>query len=484
MPQTADQITSNALLTLLASTNQVTNLNVGSLVRSILDALGAESARLEQEIHDQVAQAILNAAYQIWQITPLQATASVYQLQFSNTTGNPVNIAQGTQVTIPNSSLIWTTQSPITVPAGTTSNPGTATVNATCTVTGSQTNVPANTITLLVNPISGISVTNPNAQAIVPGTDAETPTQTQARLANAVATIHRGDANAIAAGLLKDAYLTDSSGNITEQVTKALAVDYSPGVAYVYAANASGSLSSQLQSFAQQVVNGYTDASGVVHIGYKAAGVQATVYPALANPVNVAVSILPAAGVQYQNITSQVQAAITAFFNALDIEQSFQLGAFIRALVAVPGVADVDVTSPTATLPGVPNVANPTTAPVLTAVSGSTGLVAGTYYVSYTFTNAWGETLASPQSSVTITAGQAIQVGAISLPFGATGVNYYLSTAAGLTTVAYDAAGTGAQINLTALPASGANNPPSSNTALIHGNLYTQGTVTLTQMGG
>ena len=118
-------------------------------------------------------------------------------------------------------------------------------------------------------------------------------------------------------------------------------------------------------------------------------------------------------------------------------------------------------------------VTPPTVAPVLTAVSGSTALVAGTYTVGYTYTTADGETPISPTATVTITAGQAIQVSTLTLPNvgqtppspNATGIHYYLSEAAGSTTILYDADGTGASVTLTTLPASSANAPPAVNTA-------------------
>ncbi len=481
MPRTSTDITSDAIATLLAATNQVTNLNQGSQIRSILDGVGAEGALLEQEITDQVQQAILNVAYQIWQVTPNPAVASVYQLKFSNTTASPVQIAQGTTATISNSSLLWATQTPVTIPAQSGGIPGTVTVNAICNVVGSQTNVPANTIAVLSNPISGVSVTNPSAQAVIRGTDAETQSQTQARLANKKASVHRGDANAIEVGALSS-YLADTSGNITEQIAKAKAVDLPTGNAMVYVVNSVNGLSSALLTQTQQVVNGYTDAQGIKHIGYKAAGIAATVALALLNALNTSVSILPLPGVVYNNILPQVQTAISNYFASLDIEQGFSLGSYILALRSTPGVGDVGVTTPASSLPGVPNVVNPTITPTLTAIAGSTALTAGTYTVGYTFTTPWGETLVSPTATVTITAGQAIQVSAITLPFGASGINYYLSIVAGSSTIAYDGNGTGAQISLTALPVSSTVIPPTINTAAVHGNLYSMGVVTLSQM--
>ncbi len=476
MPRTASQITQDAIATLLSSTSSITNLNVGSLVRALMDALGAEGALIEQETTDQVAQAVLNAPYSIAQVAPLPAVASVYQLQLTNSTSSSIAVTQGTLAQVLGGSLQWATQTPVTVAAN-----GTATVNAQCSQAGVQTNVPPNTITQFVTPIPGLTVTNPSAQAITPGADAETETETQARLSNVIASLHRGDSKAIEVGMLT-ANIQDSAGNITEQVTKALAKTLSSGEAVGYGYNGVGAMSSTLLTQLQDVINGYTDSSGVVHPGYKAAGVICTAYDAIQNTVNVSVQVLPQPGQTLSGITSQVQSAIETFFAQLDIGQGLSLSNLILAIRQVPGVADVEITSPSASLVSSPYVANPTAAPTLTAVSGSTSLAAGTYDVSYTYTNIWGATEASPSASVTLTAGEAIQVSAITLPLGAAGVNYYLSESAGSSTVLFDASGSGAQTNLTALPAAGAAAPPAANTAQIAGNLYVVGTISVTQM--
>lgn len=69
-------------------------------------------------------------------------------------------------------------------------------------------------------------------------------------------------------------------------------------------------------------------------------------------------------------------------------------------------------------------LANPTVAPVLTATAGGS-LPAGFYIVGYTNVNARGQTLMAPVGTVTLTANQKIEVGAIALPAGATGRNWF-----------------------------------------------------------
>lgn len=479
MAQTPTQIATDAITALTTSTQQATNFNVGSLNRALIDAFSAESSVIEQQIEDQVASAILSALYQLLGLQPSGAVGSTYLIQFSlsASAASSVSLAEGTAVTIPGSTLQWLTGQSLTLAPGTSSN-----ITASCSTTGSITNVPANTITQLVVPISGVSVTNPSAQPTVQGRDAETQVQLQAQLSQSVNALHRGDYSALEAGALTS-QLVDASGNPTEQVVKALEVDaLTAGEAYLYVFNGSGPMSSALLTQTQNIVNGYTDTGGVVHIGYKAAGVWVYVTDAPETTVNVAAAILPKSGYTLAAVTPGVQGAIQDYFTNLDLGSGVSVTQLAYAILAVSGVADVQITSPTSSLAAVPYVSAPPV-PTLTAITPATAtaLAAGTYEVQVTYTNPWGETTPSATASVTLTAGQAIQVSAIALATGATGVNYYLSTAAGSTTLAYDASGSGAQVNLTALPASGAAAPPTSNTAQIQGNAYVLGTTSIAQ---
>lgn len=112
------------------------------------------------------------------------------------------------------------------------------------------------------------------------------------------------------------------------------------------------------------------------------------------------------------------------------------------------------------------SLANPSVAPVPSAIAGPTALLAGTYTIGYTYANGTaGETLLSPTANVTITAGQAILLAAITLPSGATAAKLYMSIAAGSSTLNYVASSNGAATTLSALPTSGTV-PPVLNTTL------------------
>ncbi len=108
----------------------------------------------------------------------------------------------------------------------------------------------------------------------------------------------------------------------------------------------------------------------------------------------------------------------------------------------------------------------PTIAPVPTAAAGSTALAAGTYQFSYTCLTYDGETPPSPIGSVTITAGQQIDIADISgFDTNTQTINLYMSDAAGSTTLRKLLNWDGAATIVTALPSGTAATPPASNTA-------------------
>lgn len=479
MADTATQIATTAVATVMSSTSGATNFNVGTVSRSLIEAFAAESAVQQQESEDQFAAAVLNVLSGILGYPPTGALGSVYQLTFSlsATASAPVQCPAGTAVTIPNSTLQWIIGQPITVAPG-----GSVTTTASCTTTGSITNVPANTITQLVSPVAGLSVTNASTTPVVAGLDPPTQAQVQAQVANQITQIQKGIGESIEAAAVAS-QITDASGNPTEQVVKAKFYDgVTPGTGYCYVYNGIGAMSAALIQQTTNNITGYVDTTGNKIVGPKPAGMPLYVVDAPESPVPISVAVFPAYGYTFAAIQTGVANAIAQYVAQLDMAQTFSVQNLAKAILAVPGVANVQILSPSSDLAAVPTVPNPTTiTPTAVTVSPATGLVAGTYEVGITYANPWGQTEISTLASVTITAGQAIQIPALTLPAGATVVNYYLSQPAG-SSVSLDASGSGEQINLAALPPADAASPPSSNTAIVNGNVYViSGTPTVSQ---
>jgi hypothetical protein len=116
-------------------------------------------------------------------------------------------------------------------------------------------------------------------------------------------------------------------------------------------------------------------------------------------------------------------------------------------------------------------VDNPTVAPTLSTSGSGSGLVAGTYYVKYAWViSGVGQTIASSEQNITITAGQKIVVTVPSLPFGISHAWIYISTTTNTET--YQGSTTGITYTQTLALAAGAV-PIGSNTAIVPSTINT-----------
>ena len=79
-------------------------------------------------------------------------------------------------------------------------------------------------------------------------------------------------------------------------------------------------------------------------------------------------------------------------------------------------------------------IAGPPSAPTLSSVSGGS-LAATTYYVVVTYTNSFGQTLQSTESSLAVAAGNLLSVASPTASPGATGYNVFVSTSSGAETL-------------------------------------------------
>jgi hypothetical protein len=76
-------------------------------------------------------------------------------------------------------------------------------------------------------------------------------------------------------------------------------------------------------------------------------------------------------------------------------------------------------------------IATPTVAPTVTTSANNNATFNGTYYVAYSWTNASGETLLSPETTVTVTTGNQLTVAPPAFPTGVAGFKIYIGTVSG-----------------------------------------------------
>ncbi|MDR3519153.1 MAG: baseplate J/gp47 family protein [Azospirillaceae bacterium] len=332
------------------ATDKISDYNVGSVARTLIEAPAIEIDQLYQQMLFGLRDAIPAATYLSFDFPALAAGSAYGFLQFSLSAAatTTMTIPAGTQAQNSAGTITYATNADAVIPIGATS----VEVLATATTTGSAANVDADSLTVLMSSLSGVSVTNP--AAITTGTDAETDDARKTRFVAYVTNLARGTGSAILYGA-KTAQITNSAGQVTEYVkycglVEPYVSDHSQpvGQVNVYIHNGSGGTSAALVALAQQIIDGYYDASGTPVPGYKAAGVICTVAVAPETAVTVTGTLSYTSGATPATVAAAAVAAINSYITGLDIGVPVLLAEVIALVMAVSGVSNVSLSTPTA----------------------------------------------------------------------------------------------------------------------------------------
>lgn len=222
------------------------------------------------------------------------------------TLGAQVRTADGTQtfnVTIDTTNALWNAaMNGYLIPAGTLS----ATVPVIAVNSGTQGNILAGAINLIVGAISGVD-TITNADAFANGVNAETDAAFKTRFANYIAT--RALATVAAIQYAISSIAQNLTSTIAEFVNTAGA--YTPGMFVVYADDGTGNPSSAILQTISTAVN-----------ATRACGIQYAVQGPSKLTANVAFTLTVGAGVIKANILASVEAAVASYINSLPMGAS------------------------------------------------------------------------------------------------------------------------------------------------------------------
>jgi hypothetical protein len=148
--------------------------------------------------------------------------------------------------------------------------------------------------------------------------------------------------------------LTDSLGNITEQVSQVLVhepcVDADPigdpGYVDIYLWNGSTGASAALLTEAHKILYGYTASDGEKISGWKAAGIIMNLYAVEFDTVAVT-ALITLDGTRIEaDVDSDVDAAIAAVFDGLAIGEGLVWAKLLHAILEVQGIADIVLSAP------------------------------------------------------------------------------------------------------------------------------------------
>lgn len=218
-PKTFTQILNTLMTMFVGQTPSITDFNVGSVMRSLMEAVAGEMERMYMQILETTADSIDSSAYLSFGFQLLPAVAAYGQLTLTRTGGYvpDIAIASGTPFRVPNTNKVYATTASSLWTGGSSST--TFTVSVTCGTTGSFGNTPSGSITELVTPITGIaSMTNP--LSFITGIDDETSDERRQRFGSYIASLSRATASAVEFGGLTTKII-DGNGYTTERVVKA-----------------------------------------------------------------------------------------------------------------------------------------------------------------------------------------------------------------------------------------------------------------------
>lgn len=308
-----------------ASTSLITDYNVGSVARTLIEGPAQELDELYQQMVRGLVEAIPASTYASFNFGLLSADAASGDLLLT-ITAQPAAVVIGAGTTgtpISGNSIPYTVQADVVIPAGDT----TAIIPIVATKAGSAGNIAAGTsFTLSPSPAGFLLCTNTNA--IQNGRDLETEAQRKTRFRQYVSTLSRATPSALEYGL-STVRLTDANGNIVERVALSQIVEpyktdatQSVGLVNCYVHNGVGSTSPALVAQAQNVMDGYYTASGTRVAGYKAAGVKCIVGAASELPVDVMAVITVLPGFDGPTIVQAAEDSVASYLLGLDVAQA------------------------------------------------------------------------------------------------------------------------------------------------------------------
>jgi hypothetical protein len=369
-----ESITASLILRVSQNSASLTDFNVGSKVRTMLEAFAQELEYFYMEMFRGILEGIDSSIYNSFDFPALSPVAASGQVTFSLfVAGTTTPLAPTTNLTIPSgfrvqipvqtSATILSGSAPTgtiySVANDTIWTAGQTSVNATvvCSTAGAIGNTTPNSVTGLVDILPAVqngNFTVTNSVPFVNGQDQESPTQHRARFAKYLQGLGRGTLRALEYAALQAVVKDTNTGAITEQVKKAVAIepyllDGSKPAAHcdIYIHNGVGGTSSSIVDAASKIINGFTDTNNNRISGYKAAGIIATVLAVSENPVPFDIRVNMLAGFSLTaTIISQISSAIAKYVDSLQPGEKLLYNKIIDLVMNTTGVYNCVIVSP------------------------------------------------------------------------------------------------------------------------------------------
>jgi uncharacterized phage protein gp47/JayE len=333
-----------------ATQKKLTDFNIGSIGRTLVEAPAAEIDELYQQMFIGLKESIPVATYNSFDfaaITELPATGLIRVTVTSSAT--PVLIAAATTFTPATGDTTYLSNADVTIAPGSTF----ADVLVTCDTPGTAGNISAGVSFTAEPAIAGFDSAE-NLATFVSGVDTESPDDRKNRFNAFIAALPRGTVAALKYGM-RLAYINDAQGNQIERVVSAEVVepyvddDTQPiSLVNCYVHNGVGSTSGALVTRAREVVYGYYDANGVAVAGWKAAGVKVEVFAASETTVAVTGVLTAVAGYDKPTLITQAEQIVYTYILSRPIGAPVIRSEIIALVMNIDGVFNITLAAPSA----------------------------------------------------------------------------------------------------------------------------------------
>lgn len=331
-----------------ASTQKVTDFNIGSTARTLIEGPAAELDQLYMQMFIGLKEAIPVSVFNSFSFDRLAARAASGQVRVIITSSASATlIPAGTTFKTATKSGTYVSTADVTIAAGNTQGD----VPVVYSVDGVEGNLSSG-LAFTPSPAPANYVSASNVAAFIDGRAEETDDERKLRFNAFIATISRATVDSLKYGA-KTAEILNSSGSVVERVASAIVVEpyladplQPTGWSKVYIHNGSGSTSAGLVTLVSQIIAGYTDSAGVVHSGWKAAGVKVDVIAAGDQLLGVTGVITSLPGYDHAKHIADATAAISAYLTVLDIGAKAIRAQIIELVMSIDGVYNFTVSSP------------------------------------------------------------------------------------------------------------------------------------------
>lgn len=322
---------------------RVTDFNIGSVIRTILESVAIQIDEFYQQLFNGIKEAIPVSTYNSFNFTRRAAQPANGLVRVTITAQpNDVLIAAGATFTNAGAATSYVSVADVTISAGNTY----ADVLVVAQSAGVAGNIASGTsFTVSPSPLGFVSAIN--SAAFSGGLDAETEDQRKQRFADYIQTISRATNAALIFGAKQFGVLYQ--GGVEIERARAVSVvepwlldpDNPISLVRVYVHNGVGSTSSDLVAKVRDVLYGYTDSSGNKVPGYKAAGVKVEVFAATEVTINVTATLESAPGYVAADLCDQAEAVISDYIKSLDIGSSYLKAEAIYRVKSIAGVRNI-----------------------------------------------------------------------------------------------------------------------------------------------